>query len=249
MNSLKIILLMLLLAIAMHLTACARVTGGSRITFSASPKFLIAGQSNGVSPAQLHMPYWSQTGLVTVTDVYGGRIQRVPTQTNPIDSSITWIYLGDRINRTVEFVNIALGNQSTQKWSDTHFDSMMKPAIEASDFDAVLWVQGESDIAEFIPEETTYSNMKSLITRSREIRPGLVWFVALDSDITGRYKGTNSVRRSQQRIINEGLAQQGPDLDQLREHRENCETSFVEFVGVGLRAHADLWFQVLQPHL
>lgn len=210
-------------------------------------RFLVAGQSNAVSPAQEHPPHWSRTGRVTVTDVYHGKRLRVPTRFKPMDGSIVWIYLGDMLNLDVTFVNIAGGNQSTQKWVDQHLEKLMLPALKADRYEAVLWVQGESDWVEKFAEEQTYQNMKRLILESRKVQPGLPWFVALNSFKTDPKE--NRVRNSQRRIISEGLAFQGPDTDTIRDNPTWVEKGFGEFVGDGLREHARLWFEVLEPYL
>lgn len=212
-------------------------------TFRPSPKFLVAGQSNGVSAAQGHAPYWSQTGLTKVTDYYNGKVQRVPTQADPVNSSIAWIYAGDFLNRQVEFVNIAKGGQSSTKWNEVHFENEMRPKLEADTFDAVLWIQGESDYGEHIDEETTYQNMKSIITKSRLIKSDLFWIIAQNSYKT--VPKENSVRRAQCRIIEEGLSFRGPDTDKLRDNPAYVETDLGEFVGEGLKEHGRLWAEIL----
>lgn len=209
-----------------------------------SPRFLIAGQSNGVSPAQSHAPYWSQTGRVTVTDIYHGKGLRIPTSANPMDGSIAWIYLGDYLNRDVTFVNIAIGSQSTRKWRYQHFVDVMEPSLRSQRFDAILWVQGESDRGEFFTEQETYENMKWLIQSSQKIQPLLQWVVAIDSNRWDTKD--NPTRRAQKRIIAEGLAFQGPDLDTIRENPAWVEASGDEFVGDGLREHGRLWYEVLK---
>lgn len=236
---------MRLLAVVLLLAGCAEEP--VRFKLPSNPTFLVAGQSNAVSPAQGHAPYWSQTGLVSVTDVYNGRVLRIPTQATPVDSSIAWIYLGDYLQRPVTLINVATGNTSTQKWVDVNFAQDMAPALRKQRFDAVLWVQGESDIGERIDEDQTYENMRTIILRSRTIQPGLVWFIALNSHKTT--PKDNSVRRAQLRLIADSLALQGPDTDSLRDTPEWVETSFGEFVGEGLRQHGRLWYEVLKQYL
>lgn len=208
--------------------------------------FLIAGQSNSVSPAQDHSPYYSQTGLVTVSDVYHGGGLRIPTLEEPMDGSISWIYLGDMIGKPVTFINVGQGNTSTTDWRET-LHTRITNALKTQRVTAVLWVQGESDINEGIPEKETYENLKWVIEESRRTQYGLIWFVALNSMKTN--PRDNSVRRAEQRIINERIAQQGPDTDTIRETPEFMELSGAEFVGDGLREHARLWFNVLQLSL
>lgn len=208
--------------------------------------YLVAGQSNAVSPAQNHPLHFSSTGLVTINDPYNDpQVLRVPTAASPMLGSVSWIYLGDMLNREVTFKNIARGNTSTAVWRNELFAARMAPALHESKFDAVLWVQGESDMGEHFTEQQTYENMRWVIEESRKIQPPLTWYVALDSDISGAFGGDNSVRRAQKRIIADGLALRGPDCDKIRENPLYMETTFGEFVGDGLREHGRLWYEVL----
>lgn len=236
----------LIMICLLALSGCAQ-DGGPGFKFSASPRFLVAGQSNAVSPANNDPLYWSQTGKVTITDVYNGRIQRIPTQADPVNSSLVWIHLGDFMDREVEFVNIAIGSQSTEKWRLYHTEQQMVPKLQTEEFDAILWVQGESDQGEHFTEEQTYENMKWIINRSREVKPGVIWIIAIDSLLTDPIE--NATRRAQKRIIAEGLAWQGPDLDKGLRAKGMCEPGCGEFAGEGFKEHGRLWFEVLKPYL
>lgn len=225
------------------LVGCAG--SGRSLKFSASPRFLIAGQSNSVSPAQGHPWYYSQTGRVTLNDYYNGNAMRIPTASDPMQGSISWIYLGDYLNRDVTFMNVGVGGTSTKKWND-YLYLRITEQLEQGEFDALLWVQGESDIGEHFSEEETYSNMVSIINKTRAVKHNLVWFVAINSmkpDLKN-----NSVRRAQLRVIEQGYALRGPDLDVIRENPEWVETSGAEYVGEGLREHGRLWFEILSNH-
>ena len=87
----------------------------------------------------------------------------------------------------------------------------MIPALQNNEFDAVLWHQGESDWGEKITEEESYQNMKEIILRSREIQPGLKWFIALNSNLGAPEDAP--IRNAQKKIISEHLALIGPDTD------------------------------------
>lgn len=211
----------------------------------ASPRFLICGQSNSVSPGQgSRLTHYSTTGRVTVNDFYHGNASRIPTVGNPMDSSIAWIFLGDLLNRDVEFYNIGRGNQSTTAWITTHTEALLVPALQARTYDAVLWHQGESDWSEGIDAGTSYANMKAMILRSREIQPGIPWFVAWNS--MKNAPDNTPIRNAQKRIVAEGLAIRGPDTDVLRLNAAWVEASGAEFVGDGLEQHGLLWFEVLK---
>jgi hypothetical protein len=216
------------------------------VKLPASPKFLVAGQSNAVCPAQEHPHYWSQTGRVTVTDYYHGMVRRIPTRDNPMDGSIVWIYTGDMLERDVTFVNVARGAQNTHKWLHEHLEGRLKPAMAKEKFDAVLWVQGESDWLENFTEEQTYTNMRKLIIGSRKLQGNIPWFVAINSAHTEPPE--NRVRKAQKRIIAEGLALAGPDLDSIRENPAWVEKTRIEYVGEGIKEHGRRWAETLRPY-
>lgn len=229
------------------LTACAEPAVQTFPKFSTQPKFLVAGQSNAVSPAQEHPPYYSQTGLTAVTDYYGDGTLRVPTAANPVNGSIAWIYAGDALSIPCSFDNIAQGNQSAYRWNTVHFTNRMLPKLQAGSYDAVLWIQGESDLGEHYTEEQTYQNMRELILKAKSVAPSLPWIIALNSNKTVPVE--NSVRRAQRRIIADGLAFEGPDLDVLRNNPDYVEDSFGEYVGEGLQQVGLLWAAVLKRGL
>lgn len=215
--------------------------------FPAHPKFLIAGQSNGMSPPQDGAkPAWSRTGRVTVSDIYHGMVRRIPTKDKPMDGSLCWIELGDLMERDVTFVNISRGSQSSERWVSKWLHELMNPALRAERFDAVLWLGGESDWFEKRPADQIYSNMQRMIFSARAKQPGLPWFVALNSYRTSR---DNPVRQAQQRLIDEGIVFAGPDLDPIRDNPAWVEKSGTEYAGDGLRVVGRYWYDALKPYL
>lgn len=215
------------------------------LKFSDKPRFLIAGQSNSVSRADQHPAHYSSTGLVQINDIYTATPTElfVPTPSRPSMAGVAWIYLGDKLNREVTFRLVGEGNTTSRYWKSTLYQRIQN-ALLNENFDAILWVQGESDIMEGIPEQETYENMRFIILESRKVRAGIKWFVALDSN-----KGLpddNRVRRAQRRIIAEGLAFAGPDVDPIHNNPAYTDASGGDFAGDGLRVHGELWYEVLK---
>jgi len=207
---------------------------------------LVAGQSNAVSGGQGDLlTYYSQTGKTKVTDYYGNQgpagVELIPTVTTQIGGSISWIFCGDFLNRNVTFVNIAVGGRSTTSWNNIYYASNMVPKLNSAEvYDAIIWVQGESDVGEGISEATTYANMKDMIQKSRTIRPGIRWIVALNSFTTT--PAENPTRKAQRRIIYEGLADLGPDTDVLRLNPAYVESGGAEFANyAGFQAFGQVW--------
>jgi hypothetical protein len=173
--------------ILITLSACgkgASFTADTPAPFPAQPRFLVAGQSNAVSPAQSHPNHYSSTGTVWINDYYNGNAIRVPTQAEPMSGGISWIYLGDMMNRPVTFYNVARGGRSSRRWRYEYLPLILE-ALSRDHYDAILWVQGESDVVEKISGEETYENMRAIIEASRAVQPGIEWYVAVDSLKTG----------------------------------------------------------------
>lgn len=225
--------------------------------------FLVAGQSNVLSiPAGLEPPV-SKTGMVSVnrrderppTDLLADPNLRafvIPSQDDRLQANACWIVCGDLLAETtgepVGFMNVAVSATSSDAWKP---DGGCFPALEAllseRPFAAILWGQGESDVLGKLSETTSYQNMKDMIEASRAIRPDIPWIVALDSLKTDVPYDDLPVRRAQRRIIDEGLALQGPDLDQIREHKG--WVGIADFGGGGIVRAGELWFESLASFL
>ena len=222
--------------------------------------FLVAGQSNAMSSAQNHPPYYSKTGLVSVNALYKQPVKNfnqfiIPLIKSPIRSNISWLYCGDllveKYSMPVSFINVAAGSTNTNKWNpETDFlFNRIKKVLESRNVKAILWHQGESDFIEKIPYEVSYENMKKMITESQKINPETKWFIALNSMKTNQPLENIEIRKAQKAIIETGLAFTGPDTDVLRKNDKWVEPSGGHFVGEGLRRHGELWFEVLSHYL
>jgi len=215
-----------------------------------SLSFIVAGQSNAVSPAQYtQLPMGATSGRVTINDVYdpiSDLIMRISTPYLPQSSGITWMYLGDMWNKFSLFNNIARGGRTTQQWVDNDYKRLVNAMQDGRHYDAVLWVQGEGDTGVGLSEEQSYRNMLYLIS----LTPGVPWFIALDGDCYASYllcPNVPPVRKAQERIIAEGRAFRGPDIDAMREVPGYFEAGKGEFGSIeGYKAHASAWFEVLK---
>ena len=209
-----------------------------------SYRFLIAGQSNSVSPAQGDFSsYFSQTGRVTLNDYYRDPTRFfVPTSTDTLNSAVSWICLGDLFVKPSRFHIVGRGGTSTRQWVDTLYVNITE-ALQENDYDAVLWVQGESD-AGIISEEETLENMRIIISRSRAVKD-IPWYVAIDGMLR------EPTRRAQERLIQEGYAKRGADLDRIRlEHPEYWEAGLGELERLdGHKMHARLWYEILKTEM
>jgi hypothetical protein len=220
-------------------------------------QFLIAGQSNSVSPGNGAAPIYSQTGLVTINDWYVNRYTfRVPTASDPNTSGYTWVNLGDQMNREVFFNLVGNGGTSTRQWVEKYHTNIVN-ALKEKHYSALIWVQGESDAGLKISAEESYQNLKWIINESRTIQPDLIWYVALDGFTIQGGSAVGPAREAQKRIIAEGLARPGADLDAVRMwHPElfqgNCPIDPAmcgELEGNGFAYYASMWKTVLEKDM
>jgi len=220
---------------------------GDLIKVGVGDVFLVAGQSNGVSPLQPYTftaPVPAQ-GKVILSDYYrhGFYAFRDPA-VEPLIADVAngvyvggicWLYCGITLNRNypVMFVNVAQGNTSTTDWVNNYilrvFDAwaIYKPK-------AILWFQGESDAVNGISQATSYANMDACISSLRQVTV-TPWIIAKNS-INGGYA---PIRAAQQQVIDKwSHVYQGPDTDTVRNPAVNTDN---EFFGTQLQSIGNLW--------
>ena len=218
-------------------SACSSARGPGVFSEKSELNFIVAGQSNSVSPGNGSTGY-SKLGKTTINDFYNGNEFRVPTQAQPMDSGLAWLELGDLFKKPVRFTSVGNGGTNTRKWRDYLYLRIMERLNTGEKFDALLWIQGESDAGEGFSEQESYENLKWVILETRKVDPNLKWFVALDK-----------TPGAQMRVIREGLAFQGPDIDALRSKDASWfEPTGGEFAGEGFRQHALAWFEILSVY-
>lgn len=241
------------------LTGCDQwkkfATGTQSSSSSGAPiSAVVFGQSNAVSPANGQILRYSITGMVSVNDYYcdggdaysnppkcfEGMAMVTPSERFPIRSNQTWLILGDMLygltGRATIFYNTARGGSSTQQLLDRgEFENTLSVLRAHPEIKFLIWNQGEAETDPTGNE--SYSNLKYMIERTKGIRPDLIWVIALNSN----------GRMAQERLISEGLALQGPDIDLVR-RRQSIELNnpSIEFEGQGHEFHAQAWFEVLK---
>ena len=254
----KKLLLLFLMSVIPSCNGVDRLLGHRDRTNHNELILLIAGQSNGTSPANNHPPHYSSTGKVYVEDFYndhgkGAHHLVLPTEENPVRSNISWIYLGDRLVKEMGFEKVTIANRGMPGKNSTYIKDriglIQTATREYPWFDFMLWIQGESDYHDMMTTQETYENMRFIMTRI----PGR-WFVA---EVTTRdqsndkpYLGSiNRVLNAQRAIIRDGFAEQGPDLMPLKESNVFADTDGGEFEGLRLKKHADMCFDILIQHI
>lgn len=199
--------------------------------------YLVAGQSNAKADLQDPESFYSSTGQVQITE--GGHLY-TPTVNHKASEGITWLLAGDSLvlkySQPYVFDNIAVGGSSISDWTANYKDNLTGKLGNVK-VDAIIWVQGETDGMHGMAEDDYYSQLKNLILLSRTVQKNVPWYVAID--------GMNSaaIRNAQHRIIAEGLAYEGPDVDDIRMTPAN--TIGADLTNAGMKAHAALWAQIL----
>ncbi len=203
-------------------------TGRDDLTGFTGDVWIVAGQSNGVSPCFDHTPFTSQKVWVTDFNQTQDPLSLFQSSTTSIAFGLAFEQLSQN---PVAIVNIAVGSTSTRDWLILmkQFQVLTRHHVKG-----VLWVQGENDEHLQIPASETYDNMVKIVEYSRQIQPNLPWFVALDK-----------ARVAQQALIDQGVVFQGPDVDALRDIPNTTDIELIHFAGQGLDLFAQAWVQAL----
>lgn len=228
--------------------------------------FLVAGQSNAVSTDLSHKRHASQTGMVAVNDYHGDLDKVKPEEGKPvvdrlvftgpeaaITANVCWMRLGDMLAATcqvpVAFVNVARDATNSECWNPASGECwpLFARTLAQGKYRAVLWHQGESDAMLNFSQEKSFENIKSLITASRKIAPGIPWFVAHNSLKNETPYAQQPVRQAQAALVDQGLACAGPDTDVIRDNPD--WVGVADFGAEGLTRHGELWFPAVEAFL
>ena len=215
---------------------------------------IVAGQSNAESRVREgDAEGYSVTGLVSIRESAGHSF-RTPTKDTTTDRLLSWLVAGDilasRSGKQVRFVNQAFGGINSRQYAEQQ-SAGLRDMVNEDKANAVVWVQGEADYEQGFTEQESYENLKSIILRVKASRD-IPFFVALNSvgsalDAHSDWS-TIPVRRAQERLIREGLAERGPDCDLLRLSHPT-DAGRIHFIGDGQVEHGRIWAAILQQKL
>lgn len=226
--------------------------------------FLVAGQSNAVSPTDNTPQPISTTGMVAVSAHHGDGpgFESAPPDIDtmliassqvPVRAGACWVRLGDLLAEKYkipfEFIIVAKSNTNTDCWNPDKGTCwpVLAKALTVRRFRAILWHQGESDVMAGFPMEQSLANMEATITASRQVQPDILWFVARNSLKNATAYVDQPVRKAQEIIIASGQACAGPDTDVIREHPD--WVGVADFGGEGVAYHGELWFPAIDACL
>jgi hypothetical protein len=199
--------------------------------------YLVYGQSNAVSNPRNHATVVGND--VHVQDLTGDPQDSGSIETNSSSNSVCWFIAGNVLHqstgKSIHFINVAVGGTDSYQMANAYFNRVQQ-VIKNNYIDAILYVQGEADSQDNIPQSQTYSNLKSMIQKTGRIP----WYIALDSF------GTQGPRLAELQVINEGLAMQGPDLDAIRTIAGDTADNGIHLSGGGLDLFGDEWAAILE---
>lgn len=218
---------------------------GDGINVGVGDVYVVAGQSNAVSPLQPagYVPARpSGAGKVIISDYYGQGMHSFVDSfnapfTSPSFGGVAWIACGMALNRAypVMFVIIAKGNTSAHDWAYL-YGGRIYFAWANYNPRAILWHQGESECTT-PPAADSYTMLNAIVESLRQVAM-TPWVIALNSTSAPPPAGYNSwpVRSAQQQVVaNWPHTRQGPDTDTIRTPGEP------EFLGAALQSHGQLW--------
>lgn len=214
--------------------------------------FIVAGQSNSanhgnvtLTPNDSRVSTWGNDGWRFATDP-------LPIATGSGGSP--WPALGDhltlRYDVPVGIISVGWGGTKVEQWlpddnsNDPLFDRIIMALEEVGYLGAraILWHQGESDLASGTTTEEYASMLNEVIMGSR-IAAGwdIPWVVARASYLPGfSVESLAEIVDAQQSVIdNDSLTYLGPDTDLLI--GDSWRYDSVHFNEEGLREHARLW--------
>ena len=232
---------------------------GHCIPFGVGDVYVVAGQSNAVSPLQpdtyalppipegvvsLSM-YYSPGGANTWMDRFrDAGTEPLGQGPGPYTAGVAWVFAALELNRPypVGFVIVAHGNTSTEDWRTVYGATLMR-AVARYRPKAILWHQGESDSipGDPVPRSESFANMNAVVASLRHVSM-TPWVVAINSTSRPAPKGYSEwpIRQAQRDIIATWPhVFEGPDTDTIRTPGE------VEYLGPALEAHGRLWGQRL----
>src|SRR5262249_37856329 len=115
-------------------------------------------------------------------------------------------------------------------------------------FRAVLWHQGETDIA--MPADDYARKMTALIRETQKAAGWEVpWFVAQVSYRDANQPSSPNPRAGQKKLWESGIAREGPDTDTLTGDNRDDGGKSIHLSPKGLNAHGRMWAQKVGVYL
>lgn len=235
---------------------------GSSEPFGVGELFLVAGQSYATNCNDERMQVQDQQARVSAYDVTT-KTWRVANDPQPTgdqsDGGSIWPVLGDLLVNTYDvpigFANVAVGATSTDQWKTEGplFQRLIESGLQAKDFRAVLWQQGESDVLDKTPTSTYVERLIAMRTQADKAwgthRPWLLAKSTLHPTVYNDPIGEANIRQAIEILITQHSFGRGPDTDRLDGPNRGPMGSRRHFTGLGQRNAATMWFAAISEQL
>jgi serine/threonine protein kinase len=218
--------------------------------------FVIAGQSNSTNCGEEKQKQTS--GMISTFSGQSWQLAADP-QPGVHDNSrggSPWMAFGDalyaRFKVPIGIASTGQAGSSLTQWQTDgelfRWSVQRMKQLDRNGFRAVLWHQGEADVAMDTDEYTR--RLTELIRSSRQsIGWNAPWFVAQVSYHSPAKPSFPAVRAAQKKVCDIGLAIAGPDSDALVGDNREDGGKGIHFSGTGLRAHGQAWAEKVGDHL
>jgi len=224
--------------------------------FGVGEVFVGAGQSNSTNCGEIK----TQQNSGMVASFSGEHWQLAddpqPGAADRSQGGSFWPAFGDALYEKYQVpIGVAVtgfGGTSVNQWQPdgTLFPWMMTRIhqLGPGGFRALLWHQGESDVE--MDADEYYAKLRNVIVLSRA-KAGweFPWYVAQASYHNPDKLRFENVRSAQQRLWDDGIALAGPDTDVLTGDHRDLAGLGIHFSPKGLKAHGQMWAQLVTPYL
>jgi Carbohydrate esterase, sialic acid-specific acetylesterase len=234
-----------------------KVVGQSSVEhFGIGEVFVGAGQSNSTNSGEF--PIQQSSGMVSSFSGSAWKIADDP-QLGVADNSQGGSYypafgdiLYEKYKVPIGIAATGYGGTSVNQWQPDQdlFKWMMTRVhqLGPGGFRAILWHQGESDVAMTVDEY--HGKLKTIIEASKKAAGWeFPWFVAQVSYHNPDNPKHDSTRTAQAKLWEEGVAMEGPDTDMLVGDDRDFEGKGIHFSPKGLKAHGKMWAEKVSPYL
>jgi hypothetical protein len=150
------------------------------IPFGVGDVYVIAGQSNAVSPPQDFPAMATAPGKVIVSDVYGQGIDMfLDAGVAAPDSSTAWVHMGNYLDRPPDDDRQRRGRKYKHyDWVQFLF-ARLRDSVAYYKPTAIIWHQGESDCTT-PPRTDSFTNTDAMVDSLRQLY-AILWIVAKNS--------------------------------------------------------------------
>ena len=221
--------------------------------------FVTAGQSNSTNCGELKTTQTS--GMVSS---FGGTSWQIADDPQPgvhdkSQGGSPWPAFGDamyaRYKVPIGIAATGHGGTSVVQWDPklgegSLFMWMMHRVHQLGPrgFRAVLWHQGESDVA--MSTDEYVQKLSALVAESKK-QAGwdFPWFVAQVSYHNPEKPSHDTTRNAHKKIWDTGVALEGPDTDTLADDNRDMSGKGIHFSPKGLKAHGEMWRDKVSAYL